>query len=296
MVDKTPIALITGSLGSGKTTLLRRVLDRKANQHRLAVLMNEFGEIAIDSRVIEGEHVRIVELAGGCACCALAGEFEAAVDEIIERMRPEMIVMEATGVAEADSLVYMVEEDLPRARLDSVIYIVDADASLRYPAVGYAARNQLEVADIVVLNKADLVSPDDLHAVEERVRDYNASAPIVRTIRCDIVIDLLFGLDAGRPKAHQMPAAEHGLETFDYTSERILRRARFEQVVQRLPQEVFRAKGFVRLDDGGHLFNFVAGRTELTPHEAAATELVFIGRGVGALRDAILSDLHDAEA
>lgn len=296
MAAKTPIALITGSLGSGKTTLLRRVLAQEAGERRLAVLMNEFGEIAIDSRIIEGEHVRIVELVGGCACCALAGEFEAAVNEIIDRMHPEMIVMEATGVAEADSLVYLVEEDLPRTRLDSVIYIVDAYASLRYPAVGYAARSQLEVADIILLNKADLVPPEDLREVEEQVRVYNAAAPVVPTVRCAIDVDLLFGLGTGRRLPRSVPTPEHGFQAFSYTSDRVLDRERFDRVVQELPPEVFRAKGFVRLSDGGYLLSYVAGRSEREPHEAETTELVFIGHGVEGVRHVILAALADAEA
>lgn len=296
MEGRTPIALITGSLGSGKTTLLRRVLEQEMGERRLAVLMNEFGEIAIDSRVIEGEHVRIVELAGGCACCALAGEFEAAVNEIIDLLHPEMIVMEATGVAEADSLVYMVEEDLPRTRLDSVVYIVDAYASLRYPAVGYAARSQLEVADIILLNKADLVPPDALRDVEEQVRAFNATAPVVPTVRCDIDVDLLFGLATGRSATRPMPAPEHGFDAFSYTSDGVLDRERFDRLMADLPPEVFRAKGFVRLDDGGYLFNYVAGRAEREPHHAAATELVFIGRGIDQVRDLVLAGLRGAEA
>ena len=257
--------------------------------------MNEFGEIAIDSRVIEGEHTRIVELAGGCACCALAGEFEAAVNEIIDLVHPEMIIMEATGVAEADALVYMVEEEPLRTRLDSVIYIVDADASIRYPAVGYAARSQLEVADIILLNKTDLVEPADLRAVEEQVRAYNDRAPLVPTVRGDIDVDLLFGLGGERVARRPTPAPEHGFQAFSYTSDRPLDPERFDRVVQDLPPEVFRAKGFVRLTDGGLLFNYVAGRAEREPHSAATTELVFIGQDIERARDVILAGLRDAE-
>src|SRR5258708_38626084 len=98
MPTRTPITIITGPLGSGKTTLLRRLLDSVSG--KMAVVMNEFGEIAIDSKIIEGKHVRLVELAGGCVCCSLIGEFEAAVNEIIDAVDPRHIVLEATGVAE----------------------------------------------------------------------------------------------------------------------------------------------------------------------------------------------------
>lgn len=85
-VSRTPITLITGPLGSGKTTLLRHILDQVPK--KIAILMNEFGEIAIDSKIVEGKAIRIAELAGGCVCCSLAGEFEAAVTELIQAVAP----------------------------------------------------------------------------------------------------------------------------------------------------------------------------------------------------------------
>ena len=95
MSPRTPITLVTGPLGSGKTTLLRHILATRPA--RIAIVMNEFGEIAIDTKVIQGKNVRIAELGGGCVCCSLLGEFEAAVNEIITRVAPEIIVVETTG-------------------------------------------------------------------------------------------------------------------------------------------------------------------------------------------------------
>ena len=92
---RTPITLIIGPLGSGKTTLLRHILAVQAG--KIAIVMNEFGEIAIDTKVIEGKNVRIAELGGGCVCCSLLGEFEAAVNEIIEKIAPERIVSRRPG-------------------------------------------------------------------------------------------------------------------------------------------------------------------------------------------------------
>src|SRR3989304_9553565 len=100
---RTPITLITGYLGAGKTTLLRNILDNA--DRKIAVLMNEFGKIAIDSQVIKGKNIDMVELRGGCVCCSLTGEFEAAIKEIIEKTKPDAIVVETTGVAEPDAVV-----------------------------------------------------------------------------------------------------------------------------------------------------------------------------------------------
>src|SRR2546430_13860762 len=113
---RTPITLITGPLGSGKTTLLRHILATRPA--KIAVVMNEFGEIAIDTKVVEGKDVCIAELGGGCVCCSLLGEFEAAVGEIIEKIDPGIIVVENTGLAGTGALAFNIQESLARGRLD----------------------------------------------------------------------------------------------------------------------------------------------------------------------------------
>ncbi|MFZ2447600.1 MAG: CobW family GTP-binding protein [Syntrophobacteraceae bacterium] len=292
-MHKTPVMLITGSLGSGKTTLVRRILD--SSPPRIAVLMNEFGEIAIDSEVIRGENVDIVELAGGCVCCSMTGEFEAAIREIIEKAKPEFIVVEATGVAESDALVYEVEDNLPEVRLDSVVCLIDAYLSIRHPYVGYTSRTQIASADALLVNKIDLVTSDEAKAVEEQVRRYNDHAVVVRAIGCDVDTEALFGLNVGaRPRPASIGGGG-GFQSFSWESSNLLDAGRFEDLARGLPDEVFRAKGFVRSTDGGRLFNFVAGRTDFEPFATDATRLVFIGRELDAVRPQILEELRKCE-
>lgn len=286
---KVPVTLITGSLGSGKTTLLRQIL--LAEGVKLAVVMNEFGEMAIDGEVIRGENIQMIELTGGCVCCSLTGEFEAAVREILEKVRPELILVEATGVAEADALVFEVEDSLPEVRLDTVISIVDAYLSIRHPHVGYTTRTQLEVADIVLINKVDLVSADELRTVEAQVREYNETALIFPTSFARVDVHLLFGLDAGK---RPLPVASHvgpHFQSFAFTTERLLDEGLFEEFVRSLPASVLRAKGFVRFDGLTRLFNYVAGRADFEDFEAQVTQLVFIGIQLDKDRDSLLAGL-----
>jgi len=292
MIPRTPITLITGPLGSGKTTLLRQILARQTG--KIAIVMNEFGEIAIDTKVIEGKNVRIAELGGGCVCCSLLGEFESAVKEIIEKIAPERIVVETTGLAEPEALMFNIEEALPQCRLDGVVSVIDADMLIRFPELGHTTRLQIEGADILLLNKIDLIEPSQFESLETKLRQINPTAAIVRTERCRIDPEL-FGI--GRERKIAAPEHRHQpeFESFAFTSNKIFSRDSFEGFANSLPASVVRAKGFIRFTDGTQLFNFVTGRWELEPFESDCTEVVFIGRNVSAEKDAIVRALKKCE-
>jgi G3E family GTPase len=254
--------------------------------------MNEFGEIAIDTKVIEGKNVRIAELGGGCVCCSLLGEFEAAVNEIIDKTSPERILVETTGLAEPEALVFDIQEALPQCRLDGVVSVIDADMLIRFPELGHTTRLQIEGADILLLNKIDLVEPEQVELLEIKLREINPVAAIVRTERCTIDAELLFGI--GRERKIAPPEHRHHSEfqSFAFTSSKIFSRDCFEAFANDLPSSVVRAKGFIRFADGTHLFNFVAGRWELEPFESDRMELVFIGRKIAAEKETIVSALE----
>ncbi|PYL27189.1 MAG: cobalamin biosynthesis protein P47K [Verrucomicrobia bacterium] len=289
MIPRTPITLVTGPLGSGKTTLLRQILA--THPAKIAIVMNEFGEIAIDTKVIEGKNVRIAELGGGCVCCSLLGEFEAAVNEIIEKVAPEMIIVETTGLAEPEALVFNIQEALPQCRLDGVVSVIDADMLVRFPELGHTTRLQIEGADILLLNKIDLIERAQIEPLETKLREINPTAAIIRTERCQIDPELLFGI--GCEKKITRPKHRHQLEfeSFAFSSDKAFSRDCFECFADSLPASVIRAKGFVRFSDSTQLFNFVAGRWDLEPFEAGRTELVFIGRKIDVEKERILRAL-----
>jgi G3E family GTPase len=293
MPSRTPITVITGPLGSGKTTLLRHIIQTVP--HKMAILMNEFGEIAIDSKVVEGKNVRMAELAGGCVCCSLVGEFEAAVDEVIAAVAPDLIVVETTGVAESDALVMDIQDTLTSVRLDGVVTVADADALVRFPRLGHTTRLQIEAADLILLNKVDLVSAAELERVKADLARLNPTAAVIPTQRGQIDPDLLFGLT--RQREVKVPEHVHQpeLTAVSYTSSAILDPQCFAQFVEGLGPTVYRAKGFVRLPDGSYLFNFVAGRWELEPFDAEQTTLVFIGQDLPRQQNVLLSQLKACE-
>lgn len=293
MSGRTPLTVLTGPLGSGKTTLLRHILT--VMPRKIAILMNEFGEIAIDTKILQGKNVEMADLGGGCVCCSLLGEFEAAVDEIIATVNPDHIVVETTGVAEPDALVFDIQESLPQIRLDGVITVIDADGLVKYPQVGHTSRIQIESADILLLNKVDLVSEQELETITDKLHSINEIASIIHTVRCQIDPDLLFGI--GRSRLQPSPHHRHQpeFESFSYTSQRVCDRPCFTEFADSLAPIVYRAKGFVQFPEGTHLFNFVTGRWDLEPFEPATTELVFIGKQITTHQPDILKRLKSCE-
>jgi G3E family GTPase len=293
MPGRTPLTVLTGPLGSGKTTLLRHILT--VVPRKLAILMNEFGEIAIDTRILQGKNVEMADLGGGCVCCSLLGEFEAAVDEIIATVNPDQLVVETTGVAEPDALVFDIQESLPQVRLDGVITVIDADGMVKYPQIGHTSRIQIESADILLLNKVDLVSASELETITDKLHTLNEIASIIPTIRCQIDPDLLFGI--GRERLQPSPHHRHQpeFESFSYTSQTVYDRACFNQFADSLSPDVYRAKGFVQFPEGTHLFNFVAGRWDLEPFEPSTTELVFIGKQITQQKPQLCDRLQSCE-
>ena len=287
---KTPITIITGYLGSGKTTLLKKIINE--SRQKLAIIMNEFGEINIDGKIIKGKNVDISELQGGCVCCSLTGEFEEAVKEIIQKVKPDAIVVETTGVAEPEAIVIDVQENLPDVRLDSVVTIVDSDAVIKFPAIGHTGKMQIEIADIILLNKTDLIDKTQLTLVENKIKSINNKATMLKTIKCNVSINYLFGINKKKfIKKHEKHKIKESF--FSFETEKQISKGKFEKFVKNIPKDFYRAKGFVNTGKGSFLFNYVNGRYELEKFSAKVTELVFIGENIKKYKEKIIKKLKN---
>jgi G3E family GTPase len=174
-----------------------------------------------------------------------------------------------------------------------VVSVIDADMLIRFPELGHTTRLQIEGADILLLNKIDLIEPGQVKPLETKLREINPTAAIVRTERCKIDPELLFGIGREREIARPEHRHQPEFESFAFTSSKICSRDCFEGFVNGLPASVVRSKGFIRFADGAQLFNFVAGRWELEPFEFDRTELVFIGRNIAMEKEMILRALNE---
>jgi G3E family GTPase len=193
---QTPVTVLTGYLGAGKTTLLNRILTEDHGK-RYAVIVNEFGEIGIDNDLIVGADEEVFEMNNGCVCCTVRGDLIRVVAGLMKRKgRFDAIIIETTGLADPGPVAqtFFVDDEVKaKARLDSVTTVVDAKHILLRLSDSKVVREQIAFADQIVLNKADLVSPDDLKMIEARLRRMNPLAPIHRATRSNVPLDAILG-------------------------------------------------------------------------------------------------------
>lgn len=266
---RVPVLIVSGFLGSGKTTLVRRILvDAQARGIRTAVISNEFGELGIDEALLGGGKEEFIELAGGCVCCRLSDELVETLQRLEDRLRPDRIVIETSGVA----LPFDTQLNLYRPPVnawigdEACVVVVNAAQVDAEEELTDTFATQVESADLLILNKVDLV--DDPEAIEARVRQINAEAPVIRTSHGDVDPELLFptGPRVRRTEAH--PHTHEAFESFEIAVPDGLPVAAAEAYVAE--RRGYRTKGFVRTAEGLHVVQGVGARLELV----AAGDLV----------------------
>ncbi|WP_094463564.1 CobW family GTP-binding protein [Pannonibacter phragmitetus] len=193
-----PVTVLTGYLGAGKTTLLNRILSENHGQ-KYAVIVNEFGEIGIDNDLLVESDEEIFEMNNGCICCTVRGDLIRTVQNLMKRRGSfDAIIVETTGVADPAPVAqtFFMDDDVRAAsRLDAVVAVVDARHVLQRLADTSEAEDQIAFADVVLINKTDLVTPEELAAVEARIHKINPYAVRHKTERCSI--DIAKVLDRG---------------------------------------------------------------------------------------------------
>ncbi len=193
-----PVTVLTGYLGAGKTTLLNRILSENHGK-KYAVIVNEFGEIGIDNDLIVESDEEVFEMNNGCVCCTVRGDLIRVVEGLMKRPGGfDGILVETTGLADPAPVAqtFFMDDDVrSKARLDAVVTVADAKHLVARLADSQEAQDQVGFADVILVNKTDLVSADELADVEVRIRTMNPHAVIHRTERCIIPLDRV--LDRG---------------------------------------------------------------------------------------------------
>src|SRR6202140_5404469 len=195
---RVPVPVLTGFLGAGKTTLLNRILSEKHGL-RIAVIENEFGEIGIDDALVIGADEEVFEMNNGCICCTVRGDLIRILGNLMKRRdRFDYILVETTGMADPGPVAqtFFVDADVKAAtRLDAIVTMVDAKHVWDHIEDAPEVKAQIAFADVVLLNKCDLVAPGDVDRLERKIRAINAAAKIYRTTGAEVEMDRI--LDVG---------------------------------------------------------------------------------------------------
>jgi G3E family GTPase len=286
---RIPVTVIGGYLGAGKTTLVNHLL-RNAGGRRLAILVNDFGDLPIDADLIEAKSEDLISIAGGCVCCSFGSDLMGALMKLAQRVpAPDHVLLETSGVALPGSVARSVAL-IAACSIDGVVVLADAEtvrerAADRY--MGDTITRQLAEADLVILNKTDLVGPAILESLRGWIRQAAPRASVVESLRSSVPAEVVLGIghatqptglfSTGTPKAAADSASQYESEAFA-----IAHPVDVDKLVRALCEPLcglIRAKGVLRDVDGStKALQVVGSRFEVTAFEGpAALGIVCIG-------------------
>ncbi len=294
MVGPPGVSVVAGFLGSGKTTFLNRVLRADVGV-RMAVLVNDFGELNIDAEFIESHDGDTIALTNGCICCTIRDDLLSALRRVFSfEPKVEHVLIEASGVADprAMSQTFFHLEQQKRIRLDARIAVVDAE---QLPALGprdlSLAHDQMSESDVVLINKCDAAERTALDWTRKEVAKFAPRAAVAECEYAGVPLELVLGVGASTPQSEQPDPVDHADEftTFAFESAEPLYLAQLRQAAVELPAGIYRAKGVVALHElpehAVHL-NVVGRRARVDRGSAwgdrpRTTRIVCIGRSGG---------------
>lgn len=311
-----PVTIITGFLGSGKTTLLNQILSH-CQDLKVAVLVNEFGDIHIDSQLLVSVNEGMVELSNGCICCTINDGLVDAVYNVLERQDPiDYLVIETSGIADPLPIIltFLGTELRDLTRLDSILTLVDAATFTSDHFESETAYRQIVYADVTILNKIDLATPEQIENLEAYIHTVKQGARILHIQHGQVPLPLILDVGYHNPEAyadlvqeeieqsqhnHHPHEHEHhhhhsahlendGFVSVSFESDRPFDLGRFEHFLKnQLPQQVFRAKGILWFTESDlrNIFQLSGPRFELKGEpwrSPPKNQLVLIGRTLNA--------------
>jgi G3E family GTPase len=269
--------VLGGYLGVGKTTLLNNILRNNlpsaedGSSKRIALLINDFGDINIDAKLIQSQTDNQINLANGCVCCTLTDGFTNAVETLLEASpKPDHIIVEASGVADVNNLSQYGHSD--ELKLASIIVVADAETVREKAHDKYVAKTiqrQLRSADLILLNKVDLIDESEVDNLTAWLAELTEGVPVACSVKCRVPMSLIFDLESrGNSVNEEIHAHEH-YDSWSFSTPQTATRAALETFMQKLDSHVLRCKGVIVDESGDQLTLQVVGNRKVIERQAS---------------------------
>ncbi|XOB62434.1 CobW family GTP-binding protein [Campylobacterota bacterium DY0563] len=294
---KPKLIVVTGFLGSGKTNFLQNFIEfENQNSRFIGIIQNEIGKTGLDGKLLNYDY-NIVEIDEGCVCCSMAGQLRSAITTLFDKRIPDTIILETTGVANPFNLLSEIDQLGDLIEFDSIITIVDANSYEKLNSSYLVFKDQVRAADVILLNKIDLLSKDELEKIENEINLQNRCAAVIKTVNCNINpnevtnqahlsnstnhISTEFNEESTVFRTH----LEDNISSIKKSVDKKLNREEFEKILKNIPKNILRVKGIVEFQNftSQYVVQYVNGFYDIKEIEDGTKKekfLIFIGEKI----------------
>lgn len=294
------IDIISGFLGSGKTTLIKKLISEELYKEKIAIIENEYGEVAIDGNILRNEKIEVTEITSGCICCNIKGDFKDSMQEIVSKYNPDRIIVEPTGVAKLSEIISSVKEAKVRgAKINIIATVVDVNNFFAYlKNFGEFYKNQISNAGVILLSRVSDISESEVLKINDEIRKINKTANIITTDlnkltakriievceipRVKIITEFKKNALKGKISVKKNSLANDVFENWGSETSKHFDEINLEKLLNNLADEkvygkVLRAKGIVPTKTGKWVqFDYVPGEVDIKRFSADYTGRVCV--------------------
>ncbi len=297
-MQKTNTTVITGSLGAGKTTIILNLIKQLPKDYKVIWLKNEYGDLNIDSELAKESNIQTQEILNGCLCCVLIGKLKNAVEEIVNKYNPDRLIIETAGTAYPYPIIHEISA-IDKVNLDGLVTVIDALNFKKFDDKSPMAKAQAQYIDLIIINKINLVTTEELELVEDEIYDLYPLTPKIKTANGVVGKDIILGIDHKNFATYYDKNTDTHPEVevfgFEFKGTHTFDRHKLEKLLNNLDKnDFYRIKGVIKTQNGYKLLNYVLGKiswNDLKKYRGSS-KITFMGRDITIFKEQIQQELY----